>query len=34
MNKSLYEISMPDELRKNIKQALSDLATHMMNVEA
>ncbi|MDC9728609.1 MAG: group II truncated hemoglobin [Methyloprofundus sp.] len=33
MNKALYEISMPDELRKNIKQALSDLATHMMNVE-
>jgi len=33
MNKALYEISMPDELRKNIKQALSDLATHMMNVD-
>lgn len=33
MNKALYEVSMSDELRKNIKQALSDLATHMMNVE-
>jgi len=33
MNKALYEVSMPDELRKNIKQALSDLATHMMNTD-
>ncbi len=33
MNKALYEVSMSDELRNNIKQALSDLATHMMNVE-
>jgi len=33
MNKAMYEIAMPDELRKNIKQALSDLATHMINVD-
>ena len=33
MNKALYELAMPDELRKNIKQALDDLATHMINVE-
>ena len=33
MNKALYEVAMPDELRKNIKQALDDLATHMINVE-
>lgn len=33
MNKALYEIAMPDELRKNIKQALDDLATHMINTE-
>ncbi|MCF7970875.1 MAG: group II truncated hemoglobin [Methylococcaceae bacterium] len=31
MNKALYEVAMPDELRKNIKQALQDLATHMIN---
>ncbi len=33
MNKALYEIAMPDDLRKNIKQALGDLATHMINAE-
>jgi len=33
MNKALYEIAMPDELRKNIKQALDGLATHMINTE-
>ena len=33
MNKALYEISMSDPLRKNIKQALQDLAAHMVNVE-
>lgn len=33
MNKALYEVAMPDQLRKNIKQALDDLATHMINVE-
>ncbi|RLA25251.1 MAG: globin [Gammaproteobacteria bacterium] len=33
MNKALYEIAMPDTLRKNIKQALDGLATHMINVE-
>lgn len=33
MNKALYEIAMPDELRKNIKQALGGLATHMINTE-
>jgi len=32
MNKALYEVAMPDALRKNIKQALDDLATHMINV--
>ncbi|MBE0469681.1 MAG: group II truncated hemoglobin [Methyloprofundus sp.] len=31
MNKALYDVAMPDELRKNIKQALQDLATHMIN---
>jgi len=31
-NKALYEVAMPDALRKNIKQALDDLATHMINV--
>lgn len=31
MHKALYDISMPDELRNNIKQALDDLATHMIN---
>jgi hemoglobin len=33
MNKALYEVAMPDELRKNIKQALQDLATHMINTD-
>ena len=33
MHKALYEIAMPDELRKNIKQAIDDLATHMINAE-
>jgi len=33
MNKALYEVAMPDELRKNIKQALLDLATHMINTD-
>ena len=33
MHKALYEIAMPDELRKNIKQAIADLATHMINAE-
>lgn len=33
MKKSLYEVSMPDVIRKNILQALDDLATHMMNVD-
>ena len=33
MNKALYEVVMPDELRRNIKQALGDLATHMINAE-
>ncbi len=33
MQKALYEVSMPDALRKNILQALSDLATHMINTE-
>lgn len=33
MNKAIYEVAMPDQLRKNIKQALDDLATHMINVE-
>jgi len=33
MNKALYEVAMPDSLRKNIKQALDDLATHMINIE-
>jgi hemoglobin len=31
MRKALYEIAMPDEFRKNIKQAIADLATHMIN---
>ena len=33
MHKALYEIAMPDELRKNINQAIADLATHMINAE-
>ena len=33
MRKALYEIAMPDELRNNIKQAIGDLATHMINAE-
>jgi len=33
MNKALYEVSMSDELRKNIHEALDNLATHMMNME-
>ncbi|MDF1582530.1 MAG: group II truncated hemoglobin [Methyloprofundus sp.] len=33
MNKALYDVAMPDELRKNIKQALQDLATHMINTD-
>ena len=33
MNKALYEVEMPDQLRKNITKALDDLATHMINVE-
>lgn len=33
MNKALYEVAMPDELRKNINKALDDLATHMINTE-
>ena len=33
MHKALYEIAMPDELRKNIKQAIDDLAIHMINAE-
>lgn len=31
MRKALYEIAMLDEFRKNIKQAIADLATHMIN---
>jgi len=33
MNKALYDVAMPDELRQNVKQALDDLATHMINTE-
>ncbi|BCG65047.1 MAG: hemoglobin [Methyloprofundus sp.] len=33
MQKAIYEVSMPDELRKNIMQAFADLATHMINTE-
>lgn len=33
MHKALYEIAMPDAIRNNIKQAISDLASHMMNTE-
>ena len=33
MRKALYEIAMPDELRQKIKQAIDDLATHMINAE-
>jgi len=33
MNKALYEVAMSDELRKNIHEALDNLATHMINVE-
>ena len=33
MNKALYEVAMPDQLRKNIAKALDDLATHMINSE-
>ena len=33
MNKALYEVAMPDQLRKNITKALDDLATHMINGE-
>jgi len=31
MKKALYEVAMPDDLRKNLTQALDDLATHMIN---
>ena len=34
MRKALYEIAMPDEVRKNIKQAIDDLATHMINADS
>lgn len=33
MNKALYEVAMPDSVRKNIKQVFDDLATHMINSE-
>ena len=33
MRKALYEIAMQDELRNKIKQAIEDLATHMINAE-
>jgi hemoglobin len=33
MNKALAEIPMIPELEANIKKALQDLATHMMNQE-
>ena len=33
MNKALYEISMDDRLRTNIRNALQQLATHMINQE-
>ncbi len=33
MKKALYEVAMPNELRRNITQALDDLATHMINIE-
>jgi len=33
MNKALYEVTLPDQLRKNITKALDDLATHMINSE-
>jgi len=31
MKKALYEVAMSDDLRKNIHEALDNLATHMMN---
>lgn len=34
MNKALYEISMDDRLRTELRNALQQLATHMINQEA
>jgi hemoglobin len=34
MNKALYEISMNDQLRTELRNALQQLATHMINQES